>query len=86
MGETLRSNLESFEYNQGYDSEVTDLAVNGLSRVVDKQDNTTNYDRNYTEENDYDDDDYYGEYEEQYYAGERIDFDEEKLTLQEKSA
>ena len=83
MGEILHNNLESFEYDQKYDPEVADLAVNGLSRVVSEQDNTTNDGRDCAEENDYDDDDYYSEYEGRYYAEERVDFDEEKLTLQE---
>ena len=61
MGEILHNNLESFEYDQKYDPEVADLAVNGLSRVVSEQDNTTNDGRDCAEENDYDDDDYYSE-------------------------
>ncbi|MBQ6393698.1 hypothetical protein IJH74_00380 [Candidatus Saccharibacteria bacterium] len=98
MSEFLRSNSESFEGDQEYDSDITNLAVNGLSRVVSEQDNATNNDGDYEEENgytddydeedeynddDYDDGDYYSEYEEQHYGEERADFDEEKLTLHE---
>lgn len=98
MSEFLHSNPESSEDEQRYDQELLELAVNGLSGVVGKQDDANNDNGEYEEENDYDDygeeddfdeeddyddDDYYSEYEEQHYGEERADFDEEKLTLQE---
>lgn len=70
MSEFLHSNLESFEDDREHDSDITDLAVNGLSRAVSEDDTI-------------DDGDYYNEYEEQHYGEERADFDEEELTLQE---
>ena len=85
MSEFLRSNLESFEGDRGYDSDITELAVDGLSRVVGERDGAANDDSDYEEENDYgeeddyDDDDYYSEYDEQHYGEERADFDEEKI-------
>ncbi len=87
MSEFLHSNLESFEDDREHDSDITDLAVNGLSRVV-SEDDITDDGGDYEEENDYDgdygeEDDYYSEYEEQHYGEERSDFDEEKLTLRE---
>ena len=83
MSEFLRSNPESFENKQESDPDITELAVNGLSRVVGEQEDDTNDDDYYGEEN-YDD----GEYDEEDdydddYGEERADFDEEKLTLQE---
>lgn len=93
MGEFLHSNPEIFEDGQEYDSEITGLAVNGLSRVVREQDDTiddngdyeeeSDYNDEYGEEDDYDDGSYYSEYEKQHYGEERADFDEERLTLQE---
>lgn len=97
MSEFLHSNPESFEDGNEYDSDITDLAVNSLSRVVSEQDDATDdgsdyeegnsYNGDYDDEDGYDnyenDDDYYSEYEEQHYGEERADFDEEKLTLQE---
>ena len=83
MSEFLRSNPESFENEQESDPDIAELAVSGLSRVTNEQEDDADYDgyyeednyddSEYDEENDYDDD--YGE--------ERADFDEEKLTLQE---
>ena len=83
MSEFLRSNPESFENEQESDPDIAELAINGLSRVTNEQEDSIdnddyygedNYnDGEYDEEDDYDDD--YGE--------ERADFDEEKLTLQE---
>lgn len=93
MSEFLRSNPESFENEQESDPDIAELAVSGLSRVANEQEDDADYDgyyeednyddSEYDEENDYDDDDYYSEYEEQHYGEERADFDEEKLTLQE---
>ncbi|MBR3353364.1 hypothetical protein IKG49_02110 [Candidatus Saccharibacteria bacterium] len=89
MNEFLRGNLESFEDGQEHDLDITELAVDSLSRVVSERDDAVNGDSGYEEEidydedGDYDDDDYYSEYEEQHYGEERADFDEEKLTLQE---
>ena len=83
MSEFLRSNPESFENEQESDPDITELAVNGLSRVVGEQEDDTNDDDYYGEEN-YDDGEYYEEddYDDDY-GEERADFDEEKLTLQE---
>ena len=93
MSEFLRSNPESFENEQESDPDIAELAVSGLSRVANEQEDDADYDgyyeednyddSEYDEENDYDDDDYYSEYEEQHYGEERANFDEEKLTLQE---
>ena len=87
MSEFLRSNPESFENEQESDPDIAELAVNGLSRVANEQEDDADYDgyyeednyddSEYDEENDYDDDDYYSEYEEQHYGEERADFDEE---------
>ena len=93
MSEFLRSNPESFKNEQESDPDIAELAINGLSRVTNEQeddaDNDNYYgednydDSKYDEEDGYDDDDYYSEYEEQHYGEERADFDEEKLILQE---
>ena len=75
MSESLRSNSESLEDAQEYDSDITNLAVNGLPRVVGEQDDTINddsgheednYDDNYDEGDEYDDRDHYSAYEEQH--------------------
>ena len=83
MSEFLRSNPESFENEQESDPDIAELAVNGLSRVANEQENDADYDGYYGEEN-YDDGEYYEEddYDDDY-GEERADFDEEKLTLQE---
>lgn len=88
MSEFLHNNPESFEDKQPQEPEVRKLAINGLSRVVNKQNNgfddgSNNNDDIYDEK--YDEGDYYSEYEEQHYGEERITFDEEKLTLLEIS-
>ena len=93
MSELLRSGPESFEDGQDDDSTITELAVNGLSRVVSEQDNAddgdgdreeeSDYEDDYVDYDDYDDDGYYSEYEEQHYGEERADFYEGKLTLRE---
>ena len=79
MSEFLRSNPESFKNEQESDPDIAELAINGLSRVTNKQEDDTdndnyygedNYDDSeYDEEDGYDDDDYYSEYEEQHYGG-----------------
>ena len=91
MSEFLRSNPESFENKQESDPDITELAVSGLSRVTGEQEDDTDH-GDYYEEDNYDDDEHYEEdgyeddYEDDYdddYGEERVDFDEEKLTLQE---
>lgn len=83
MSEFLCSNPESFENERESDPDIAELAVNGLSRVANRQEVDTDDDYYYGEDN-YDD----GEYDEgddydDDYGEERADFDEEKLTLQE---
>lgn len=91
MSEFLRSSPESFENEQESDPDISELAVNGLSRVASEHEDDTNNDDYYGEDN-YDDGEYDGEYDEEDgyednydddYGEERADFDEEKLTLQE---
>ena len=83
MSEFLRSNPESFENEQESDPDITELAVNGLSRVTGEQEVDTDDDYYYGEDNyndgEYDEEDNYDDD----YGEERADFDEEKLTLQE---
>lgn len=83
MSEFLRSNPESFENEQESDPDIAELAVNGLSRVIGEHEDETDNDDYYGEDN-YDDGEYDGEdgYDDDY-DDERVDFDEEKLTLQE---
>ena len=91
MSEFLRTNIESRENNQENDSSITELAVNSLSRVVDKQGNDaddhgdrwdeSNYGNSCEEDEEYDNNGYYNEYEEEHYGEERADYIEEKLTL-----
>ena len=83
MSEFLRSNPESFENEQESDPDIAELAVNGLSRVTGEQEDDTDDDDYYGEDNygdsEYDEEDNYDDD----YGEERADFDEEKLTLQE---
>ena len=57
MSEFLRSNPESFENEQESDPDIAELAVNGLSRVTGEQEDDTDDDDYYGEDN-YDDDQY----------------------------
>ena len=78
MGEFLHSNPESFEDEHANDQELLELAVDGLSRVVDEQNDADNnsgdfeeeadYDDNYDEEDD--DDEYDDEYDDDDYYSE----------------
>ena len=83
MSEFLRSNPKSFENEQESDSDIAELAVNGLSRVIGEHEDETDNDDYYGEDNygdsEYDEEDNYDDD----YGEERADFDEEKLTLQE---
>ena len=83
MSEFLRSNPESFENEQESDPDIAELAVNGLSRVIGEHEDETDND-DYYREDDYGDSEYDEEdgYDDDY-GEERVDFDEEKLTLQE---
>ena len=83
MSEFLRSNPESFKNEQESNRDIAELAVNGLSRITGKQEDDADNDNYYGEDN-YDDGEYDGEdgYDDDY-DDERVDFDEEKLTLQE---
>ena len=54
MSEFLRSNPESFENKQESDPDIAELAVNGLSRVANEQEDDADYDGYYEEDN-YDD-------------------------------
>ena len=83
MSEFLRSNPESFENEQESNPDIAELAVSGLSRVTSEQEDDTDDDDYYGEDNyndgEYDEEDNYDDD----YDEERADFDEEKLTLQE---